>query len=171
MNGYFKEYKKKLTTPDKAVEDIEDGAIIVPGMVNAEPAALLAAIADRARQGDLKNISVYFLHPAENAAMTILAPDLCDCIQVYSWFVGLADRARVRVGLNYFVPNYFHQIPRLVKDFMQVDVTVATVSPLAPPTITPPRQPGIAKSSSWKSMSTCPASLEIPSFTSLRWMP
>jgi itaconate CoA-transferase len=130
MNGYFKEYKKKLTTPDKAVEDIEDGAIIVPGMVNAEPAALLAAIADRARQGDLKNISVYFLHPAENAAMTILAPDLCDCIQVYSWFVGLADRARVRVGLNYFVPNYFHQIPRLVKDFMQVDVTVATVSPM-----------------------------------------
>ena len=130
MDGNFKEYKKKLTTPEKAVEDIEDGAIIVPGMVNAEPAALLAAIADRARQGDLKNISVYFLHPAENAAMTILAPDLCDCIQVYSWFVGLADRARVRVGLNYFVPNYFHQIPRLVKDFMQVDVTVATVSPM-----------------------------------------
>ena len=130
MSGYFEEYRKKLTTPEKAVEGIQDGATIVPGMVNAEPFALLTAIADRARQGDLKNISFYFLHPAENAAMTILAPDLCDCIQVYTWFVGLADRAGVRVGLNYFVPNYFHQIPRLIKDFMQIDVTVTTVSPM-----------------------------------------
>ena len=130
MEGYLEEYRKKLTTPEKAVEDIQDGATIVPGMVNAEPPALLAAIANRARQGDLKNISVYFLSPAEHAAMTILASDLCDCVQVYSWFVGLADRARVRVGLNYFVPNYFHQIPRLLKDFMQIDVAVATVSPM-----------------------------------------
>lgn len=130
MNSYLKEYKKKLTTPEKAIEDIKNGATIVPGMVNAEPAALLAAIANRARQGDLKNISIYFLHPAEHAAMTVLAPDLCDCIQIYSWFVGLADRGRVRVGLNYFVPNYFHQIPRLVKDFMKIDVTVTTVSPM-----------------------------------------
>jgi itaconate CoA-transferase len=130
MSNYYDQYRKKLTTPEKAVEDIKDGATIVPGMVNGEPYALLSAIADRARQGDLKDINIYFLHPAEAAAMTVLAPDLCDCIQVYSWFVGLADRARVRVGLNYFVPNYFHQIPRLVKDFMQVDVTVAAVSPM-----------------------------------------
>jgi itaconate CoA-transferase len=130
MDGYFKQYKKKLTTPEKAVGDIKDGATIVLGMGNAEPPALLAAIANRARQGDLKSITFYLLHPSEHAATTILAPDLCDCIQVYSWFVGLADRAQVRVGLNYFVPNYFHQIPRLVRDFMQVDVTVATVSPM-----------------------------------------
>jgi itaconate CoA-transferase len=130
MHSYAKEYKKKLTTAERAVADIKDGAIIVPGMVNGEPAALLTAIADRARRGDLKNINFYFLHPAENAAMTILAPDLCDCIQVYSWFVGLADRGRVRVGLNYFVPNYFHQIPRLIKDFMNIDFTVVAVSPM-----------------------------------------
>jgi itaconate CoA-transferase len=130
MSSYQEQYRKKLTTPEKAVADIKDGATIVPGMVNGEPYALLSAIADRARQGDLKDINIYFLHPAEGAAMTVLAPDLCDCIQVYTWFVGLADRARVRVGLNYFVPNYFHQIPRLIKDFMQVDVAVAAVSPM-----------------------------------------
>jgi itaconate CoA-transferase len=130
MMSYQEQYRKKLTTPEKAVADIKDGATIVPGMVNSEPYALLSAIADRARKGDLKNINIYFLHPAESAAMTVLAPDLCDCIQVYTWFVGLADRARVRVGLNYFVPNYFHQIPRLIKDFMQIDVAVAAVSPM-----------------------------------------
>jgi len=127
---YFGEYRKKLTTPEKAVADIKDGATVVPGMAGGEPHALLAAIADRARQCALKNVSMYFVHPAESAAMTVLAPDLCDCIQIYSWFVGPADRAGVRVGLNYFVPNYFHQVPRLIRDFMKVDVTVATVSPM-----------------------------------------
>jgi itaconate CoA-transferase len=130
MNSYTKAYKKKLTTPERAVAGIKNGATIIPGMGNGEPPALLAAITDRARQGDLKNLCVYLLHPTQNAAKTILAPDLCDCIQVYSWFVGVADRGRVRVGLNYFVPNYFHQIPRLIKDFMKIDFTVATVSPM-----------------------------------------
>jgi len=54
MDGYFKQYKKKLTTPEKAVAGIKNGATVVVGMDNAEPPALLAAIADRARQGDLK---------------------------------------------------------------------------------------------------------------------
>jgi itaconate CoA-transferase len=34
------------------------------------------------------------------------------------------------VGLSYFVPNYFHQIPRLCRDFMDIDVVVTTVSPM-----------------------------------------
>lgn len=130
MDGYFAEYRDKLTTADKAVEDIQDASTIVPGMACAEPAALLAAIANRARQGDLKNIKIYFLSPAEHAAMTILAADLCDCIQTYSWFVGTADRSLTKVGLNYFVPNYFHQIPRIIKDFMEIDFTITTVSPM-----------------------------------------
>ena len=130
MNGYTAEYQQKLTTPEKAVEDIKDGSTIVPGMSNAEPPALLAAIANRARQGDLKNLKLFFLYATEYAAKTILSPDLCDCVQSYSWFLSSAERAMVRVGLNYFVPNYFHQIPRLITDFMQIDVTVATVSPM-----------------------------------------
>jgi len=130
MSSYDKEYKRKLTTPERAVARIKDGATIIPAMGCGEPADLLAAIANRARQGDVKNLSFYFLHPAESAAKTILAPDLCDCIQVYSWFVSASDRGRIRVGLNYFVPNYFHQIPRLITDFMKIDYTVATVSPM-----------------------------------------
>jgi itaconate CoA-transferase len=34
------------------------------------------------------------------------------------------------VGLNYFVPNYFHQVPRLLKDTVDLDVCVTTVSPM-----------------------------------------
>lgn len=130
MSIYGSQYRQKLTTPQKAVEKIENGSTIVHGLSIAEPPALLAAIADRARSGDLKNISIFSLLPLEHAAKTVLAPDLSDCIQAYSWFVSASDRALVKVGLNYFVPNYLHQIPRLCRDFMDIDVTITTVSPM-----------------------------------------
>ena len=130
MKSYVSEYRKKLTTAQKAVERIKSGATITHGLASAEPPALLAAIADRAREGDLKDIKVYSMLPQRHAIKTVLAPDLSDCIQAYSWFVSGAERHRVKVGLSYFVPNYFHQLPKIIRDFMDIDVTVTTVSPM-----------------------------------------
>ena len=130
MNTNTAEYRQKLTTPKKAVERIKSGDTIVHGLTIAEPPALLSAIADRAREGNLKDIEIFSFLPQEHAAKTVLAPDLCDCIQAYSWFVSGSDRALVKVGLNYFVPIYFHQLPRLLRDFMHIDVTITTVSPI-----------------------------------------
>lgn len=45
-------------------------------MATGEPVALLAAIAERAQAGDLKEIKVFSLFPMEHAAWTILAPNL-----------------------------------------------------------------------------------------------
>ncbi len=130
MNIYSKEYRQKLTNPQKAVEIIKNGDTIIHGATISEPPALLAAIADRARAGMLKDIKIYSSLPMEHARKTVLSPDLADCIQCYSWFVTAADRSMVKVGLSYYVPNYVNQIPRLIRDFMQVDVTVTTVSPM-----------------------------------------
>src|SRR5512136_1956846 len=113
MNTYFTEYQRKLTDAEGAAGKIENGNTIVHGLTIAEPPALLAAIANRARAGSLRDLKVYSLLPLSHAAPTVLVPELSDCIQAYSWFVGAADRARVKVGLDYVVPNYFHQIPRL----------------------------------------------------------
>jgi itaconate CoA-transferase len=127
---YAQEYRKKLTTPEQAVAGIAPGATIVLAMGTGEPPALLEAIAQRVRAGDLADLKVYTLLPMEHAARTILAPDLCDRIHSYSWFVSRADRALVKSGRNLFVPNEFHQIPRLCREFMDIDVTLTTVSPL-----------------------------------------
>ena len=129
-SSYGAEYGRKLTTPGEAAGQIGQGATLVHGPVIAEPPALLAAIADRARAGDLKGLKVYSFFPLATAIKTVLAVDLCDVIQSYTWFVSGADRSLVRVGLSYFVPNYFHQIPRLCRDFMDIDVVVTTVSPM-----------------------------------------
>ena len=127
---YQGDYQKKLTTPAKAVEHIAHESTIVHGMGTGEPPALLAALADRIRAGDLNSIKVFSLLPMEHVGRTLLAPDLSDRLSAYSWFVSGADRELVKSGLNYFVPNEFHQIPRLIRDFMKVDVTVTTVSPM-----------------------------------------
>jgi itaconate CoA-transferase len=127
---YTAEYRRKLTTPDKAVECLKHSQTLLHSMATGEPPALLAAVAQRVREGDLPDIKVYTMLPMEHAARTILSPDIADRIVVNCWFVTSADRELVRRGINHFVPNEFHQIPRLIRDFMTVDVVVATVSPM-----------------------------------------
>lgn len=133
MNGlksYEQQYRAKLTSPDRAVEQITSGDTIVYGMSIAQPPALLAALAARARRGEVNGLKVYTFLPRDPAAKTVLSPDLADTIENYSWFVGAADRDSVKVGLNYHVPSYLHQIPQLVEEYMDTDVAMATVSPM-----------------------------------------
>ena len=99
-------------------------------MTNAEPPALLEALADRVRRGDLKEIKIFSLLPMRTAAETILSRILPERIQAFSWFVSEANRDLIRIGLNDFVPNNFHEIPRLCKESIDIDVTITTVSPL-----------------------------------------
>lgn len=130
MNSGAAEYRKKLTGPREAVEKIKSGETIVFGMSIAQPPALLAAIADRAREGRLKDIKMYTFLPLEPALKTVFDPALSDCIRGYSWFVGGQERGLIKTGLNYHVPSYLHQIPRLCRDFMEIDAVITTVSPL-----------------------------------------
>ena len=130
MNSNSLEYNKKLTTPENAVGKIKSGEIIVNGMGIAEPPALLSALAEMVHEKELKDIKFYTCLPMEHSSKTVLAPSLCDCIQGCSWFVGNMERGLIRTGLNYFVPCYLHQIPKLCRDFMEIDTVITTVSPM-----------------------------------------
>jgi len=128
--GVYSEYRRRLLTPDDAVAGIKSGDTIVHGASISEPPALLTALADRVRQGDLSRLRVYSSLPMHHAARTVLSPDLSDCIESHSWFVTEADRSRHKVGLSYYVPTYIHQIPRLLKEHMEIDIMMMTVSPM-----------------------------------------
>lgn len=124
------QYKNKLITPEKAVEMIPEGGSLIHGMCMAEPPALLGAAAARLRAGDLKRIQVHSLLPVQYAMDTVLATDLSDCVDACSWFVSSGERGKVGVGLFQFVPNHFHQVPRLLCDHYELDLCVTTVSPM-----------------------------------------
>lgn len=127
---YHQEYRRKLISPQKAAELIQDNVTLAHGLTMAEPPDLLGAIASRLRAGDLKKIKVFSLLPLKHALDTVLAPDLCDCVEAISGFVSGGERGLVEAGLNYYMPNHFHQVPRLLTEFLGVDVLVTTVSPM-----------------------------------------
>ena len=125
---YKKRYMEKLVAPEQAVAVIKDGDMLVHGFGMAEPPALLMATADRLRAGDLKRLKIFSTLPFKHVCNTILAVDLMDCVEIYAQFVGAGSRGLIRTGLAYFVPNHFHQVPRLLTEFIGVDVCVTTVS-------------------------------------------
>ena len=109
---------------------IQSGETIVYGMSISQPPALLKALADRILSDNLQNINIYTFLPREHSHTTVLSPELCDQVTHHSWFSGAADRAMTKYGLSYFVPSYLHQIPRLCRDFMDIDTVITTVSPM-----------------------------------------
>ena len=117
-------------TPDEAVALIPDGSSIVQPLIAGEPPAVLAAIAERARNGGFTSLTMRALLPFSATKATVLDPDLKDVIRWDSLFVGGADRAAVAEGRAGFTPNFFHQVPRLLSEFIPVDVCIATVSPM-----------------------------------------
>jgi itaconate CoA-transferase len=127
---FAREYARKLMTPGKAVTLIREGDMLVHGLTMAEPPALLRALAARLRAGDLKRLRVFSVLPLRHACSTLLVPDLVDCVEAYCGFVSAGERNLVRTGLAYYVPNHLHQVPRLLTEFIGVDVCVTTVSPM-----------------------------------------
>lgn len=130
MSSYLSEYRQKLTAPANAIDRVQNGDTVVVGVNFSEPPALLQALAQRAREGKLSRIKTYSFNPQKYAAETIFSLDIADCIQPNAWFVSAPVRHMVRVGLAYFVPSYLHQVPRLIKETMQVDTVISAVSPM-----------------------------------------
>lgn len=124
------EYRRKLISPEAAAGRLLPNDRLVIALSMAEPRGLLEAVAARLAAGDLGKLRVFSLLPLKHALDTVLKPELVDCVEATTAFVSAGERGLVASGLNYFVPNHFHQVPRLLCDEMGVDVTVTTVSPM-----------------------------------------
>jgi itaconate CoA-transferase len=130
-------YQSKLTTPDQAVASIPSGSKLSMGMAMAEPPALLKALADRAGDGRIEDLKVYYFESTRIAGETIFRYELIDRIRPYCMFISATERALIKRGvedggrkvINY-VPNNFHQTPRLLIDEIGIDTFVCTVSPM-----------------------------------------
>ena len=130
-------YQSKLTTPDQGVAAIPSGSKLSMGMAMAEPPALLKALADRAESGGIEGLKVYYFEATRIAGETILRYELNDRILPYCMFIAATERALIKRGMEdagrkviNYVPNNFHQVPRLLIDEIGIDTFVCTVSPM-----------------------------------------
>ena len=130
-------YQSKLTTPEQAVASIASGSKLSMGMAMAEPPALLKALADRAKARKVESVRLYYFEATSIAGRTVLRYELNDRLIPYCMFITAAERALIKRGvedggrkvINY-VPNNFHQAPRLLTEEIGIDTFVHTVSPM-----------------------------------------
>jgi itaconate CoA-transferase len=130
-------YAAKLTTPERAVAGIPSGSRVSMGMAVAQPPALLKALADRAAAGAVEDLRVYYYETTRIAGDTVLRYELNDRIHPYSMFVTAVDRTLIKRGMQdgdrkvvTYVPNTFHEAPRLLIEEIGIDTFLHTVSPM-----------------------------------------
>ena len=124
------EYKRKLRTPDEAAALIPDDSFVVFGSAIGQTPALLHAVADRASSGDLSRLRITSLLPMDACSTSIFREDCRSVIQWESLFASGFDRPLIAEGAATFIPAFFHQIPRLFTEFMDLDVSMICVSPM-----------------------------------------
>ena len=66
-------YKEKLTTPDKAIELIQDKSKFAFPMHFMQPRALFEAIAKKARNNGYTRLDAYYFSSRDHARETILS--------------------------------------------------------------------------------------------------
>lgn len=136
INMYENEYQQKLTTPTDAVKLIPKKASISFGMAVSQPPALLKAIGERAKNRDLKEIKVYYLHAEKPANEYLLNYELMDIIKPHPMFLGEKERALIKQGdadnrkVIFYIPSSFSHVPRYFREWIDLDVFVVTVSPM-----------------------------------------
>jgi itaconate CoA-transferase len=130
-------YQSKRTTPQDAVAAIPSGSKLSMGMAMTEPPALVGALADRAAAGLVGDLKLYYFEATSIAGNSVLRYELVDRIRPYCMFVAAVDRALINAALAddgrkvlNFVPNNFHETPRLLSDEIGIDVFLVTVSPM-----------------------------------------
>ncbi len=130
------QYAQKLTTPDKAVEKIADGSLLVLALAVGMPGGLAKAVADRILAGNLKNLNLYYQHSMKYSEETLIRPEVLSKVDARCFFMGDPDRKMVKLGISEgrkylsYVPVNFSQTPRALTEHMRVNTFVVAVSPM-----------------------------------------
>ena len=129
-------YRSRLTSAELALRDLPKRCTVLLGMHAAQPPALVRALADRAKAGDLEEALVYYMHATPATIEALIRLDLMGVIKLYPFFLGTGERGLIR-QLNessrkmvHFVPNSFSEIPRIVRERPPFDIFLLQVAPM-----------------------------------------
>ena len=95
----------------------------------AEPAAIVHAIGERARNNEITNVQHHSL--ISPGGGDYLDPELAGKYYHVSWFTSGASRQGVQEGRFDFMPAHYSEIPKIWREYIpRLDVFYATVSPM-----------------------------------------
>ena len=129
MSDYQAQYKEKLMDAASVAAKVEDGWVIGMDSATAHTPKIISALAQRAAAGGVKNVKVQTLldvYPLEFYADKTLDGKL----NGVSWFAGGGARKAINAGFADFIPNYYRDIPMLIRSCYDYDAFCVAVSPM-----------------------------------------
>lgn len=130
------QYAAKLTTPEKAVKNIQNDSTLCLALGVGMPEGLAKAVANRIVAGDLKNLNLYYQHSMKYSEETLIRPEVLSKVDARCFFMGEPDRKMVAQGISEgrkylsYVPINFSNIPRALTEHIHVNTFVVAVSPM-----------------------------------------
>ncbi len=126
-DDFRQEYQKKLVSPDEAVRTVKSGDKVFYSEFGLFPEALDEALAKRANElYDVDVRSVYF---TRTPRLVEVDPNQEHFI-LNDYYFGPVSRRLHDENLCFYVPNTYHQGPRVLKKYQEADVAFITVSPM-----------------------------------------
>ncbi len=132
---YEAEYKSKLMTADAAAALLPKRGNLSMGMAISEPPALLLALEQRVKAGEIEELRVYYSHSAAAAAFTILKYQYMNVIKPYPFFPTVIERTLAEQGLLdkrrviSYMPGNFSAMPRTLEQ-IGMDAFIVMVAPM-----------------------------------------
>jgi acyl-CoA hydrolase len=120
-------YAQKKMAASDAVQFVQNGDMIIVPTGVGEPPALLTALSDARRSfTDVKVAQILAIRK-----FGYIDPETVDHIRHVALFYGAATRAGGQAGWIDFIPNYFSEIPSLIRrNQMPADVVFSMASPM-----------------------------------------
>ena len=125
------EYRNRLRSADDVVSHLESGQRLVLPTLAGQPPALLAAMGRAIRNSSLPNVRAGTILPGPSLAKALLQPEHAHMIYWDSLFCGASDRPGVFEGRYDMTPMHFGQMPKIMRDDMNVDAVMPLASPPA----------------------------------------
>lgn len=122
-------YVNKLMSLSDAAAKVESGWMIGMDAAAAHPAALVSAIAARAKAGEISGVKIDTLLDVEPLEC-YADPELNGKFNGVSWFTGGYARKAVNAGYADFIPTYYRDSPGNVRRLYDYDVFITEVSPM-----------------------------------------
>ena len=122
-------YANKLMSLSDAAAKVESGWMIGMDAAAAHPAALVSAIAARAKAGEISGVKIDSLLDVEPLEC-YADPELNGKFNGVSWFTGGYARKAVNAGYADFIPTYYRDSPGNVRRLYDYDVFITEVSPM-----------------------------------------
>ncbi len=124
---YNEMYAKKLTTPEEAVKIVKSGDWVDYGWTTGTPVALDEALAKRSEElYDVKLRGGILLWVPAVAQVPNAPEHFC----WNSWHMSGIERKLINMGMGYYAPIRYSELPRYYRDHVENDVAMFQVAPM-----------------------------------------